>query len=100
MRLSFRWRSLWRSREMTPLASSSMRVLLAGTVGVLIWVIWLTGMLGDSRQVTMLALSAVSMLGLGLVVELRRRCAAEDSVRHQEGRYRFLSDHSSDMIVR
>lgn len=67
---------------------------------MLIWLIWLTGMLGNSQRVTMLALSAVSILGLGLVLELRRFCLAEQTARESERRYRFLSDQSFDMIVR
>jgi PAS domain S-box-containing protein len=57
-------------------------------------------MLGDSQRVTMLALSAVSILGLGLVIELRHRCRVEKILGESEHRYRFLSDHSFDMIVR
>ncbi len=83
-----------------PLEPSSMRLLVAGAVGVLIWLIWLTGTLGDSHRVTMLALSAVSILGLGLVLELRRRFVAEELALDNERRYRFLTEHSFDMIVR
>src|SRR5260370_41703208 len=76
-----------------------MRVLVAGSVGVLTWLIWLTGTLGDSHRVTMLALSAVSILGLGLVLELRRRFVAAEIALDNERRYRFLTEHSFDMIV-
>ena len=69
-------------RRAVPLDAASIRLLVAAAVGVLISVIWLTGMLGDSRRVTMLALSAVSILGLGLVLELRKRYAAEEAVLH------------------
>lgn len=71
-------------RPATPLTPDSLRLLFAATIGVLIWVIWLTGMLGNSRQayqVTMLSLSAVSILGLGLVLELRKRFEAEAALR-------------------
>src|SRR5260370_34014786 len=96
------WRRTMRPTggEAIPLEPSSMRLLVAGAVGVLIWLIWLTGTLGDSHRVTMLALSAVSILGLGLVLELRRRFVAEEGALDNERRYRFLTEHSVDMIVR
>src|SRR5260370_19228137 len=86
--------------QAVPLEPSSMRLLVAGAVGVLIWLIWLTGTLGDSHRVTMLALSAVSILGLGLVLELRRRFVAQELSLDNQCRYRFLTEHSFDMIVR
>jgi ammonium transporter, Amt family len=81
MRIRWERTSGRRHRRAAPLAPESMRVLVATVIGVLIWTIWITGMLGDSHRVTMLALSAVSILGLGLVLELRRRCVAETALR-------------------
>jgi signal transduction histidine kinase len=72
-------------RLTTPLSPDSLRLLFSAAIGVLIWLIWLTGMLSNSRQayhVTMLALSAVSILGLGLVLELRKRFVTEAALRH------------------
>src|ERR1700704_1787959 len=69
------------TRGSVPLDAASFRILLCSTVGMLIWLIWLTGTLGDSRRVTLIALSAVSILGLGLVLELRRRFLAEAALR-------------------
>src|SRR5665213_4125285 len=63
------------------MAEASLRILLASTVGILILLIWLTGTFGNSRQVTLVALSAVSILGLGLVLELRRRFLVEAALR-------------------
>ena len=100
MRVPGRWRPRHRGKRATPLDAASVRLLVAASIGVLIWMIWVTGMLGDSQRVTMLSLSAVSLLGLGLVLELRRRCVAEEMARESERRYRFLADHSFDMIVR
>jgi PAS domain S-box-containing protein len=97
--MDFWWGSLTR-RVCRPLTPSSIRELLAGSVGAVIWVIWLTGMMGDTRQVTMLALSAVSILGSGLVIQLRRAFRAEQAMCESEQCYRLLSDRSFDMIVR
>lgn len=83
-----------------PLDAGSIRLLVAATVGVLIWLIWVTGMIGDSHRVTALALSAVSLLGLGLVLELRFRYTVEAKLQESERHYRLLADHSFDMIAR
>jgi PAS domain S-box-containing protein len=85
---------------LSPLSASSFRVLVASAVGVIIWLIWLTGMLGESHRVTMFALSEVSILGTALVVALRHAAQAEEAAEDSEQRHRFLSDYSSDMIVR
>ena len=94
----------WKRRRVygaaSPMTPTSFRILVAISIGAIIWVIWLTGMIGDSRQVTMLALSEVSILGTGLVVLLRHSCLAEETARQSEWRYRFLSENSFDMIVR
>src|SRR5712691_9741066 len=69
------------SRNAVPLTPSSFQILVATSVGVVIWIIWLTGMMGDSRRVTMLALSAVAVLGTELVVALSRAYRAEEEAR-------------------
>ncbi len=80
MRLA--WLNIGRpDRSLAPLEPASIRLLVAGAIGVLICMIWLTGMMGNSHRVTMLALSGVSLLGLGLVLELRRRYVAEETAR-------------------
>src|SRR5260370_11559154 len=85
--------------EAIPLEPSSMRVLVAGSVGVLIWLIWLTGTLGDSHRVTMLALSAGSILRLGLGLELRRRFFPQERALLNERPDPLLAQHSFDTIV-
>jgi len=100
MRVRWGWNIDRSRRRSVPMGPASLRLLVASVVGVLICIIWLTGMLGQSHQVTMLALSAVSILGLGLVLELRRRCVAEEIAAEHGQQYRFLAEHSFDMIVR
>ena len=88
-------RGVSRKVSLTP---SSFRILVATSVGVVIWVIWLTGMMGDSRQVTMLALSEVAVLGAGLVVALRRGYRAEEAARAaNESKSRFLATMSHEL---
>ncbi len=79
MQVPWRWDICRTGRRAVPLDAASFRLLVAAAVGVLIVVIWLTGMLHDLRRITMLSLSAVSILGLGLVLELRKRYAAEEA---------------------
>lgn len=51
--------------------------------------------------ISMLGLSAmIVMLGLALIVELRRRSQAERTALESGRRYRLLAEHSCDMIVR
>ncbi len=100
MRARWGWNADRSHQRLVPLEPAAMRLLVAAVIGVLICVIWLTGMLGRSHQVTMLALSAVSILGLGLVLELRRRCVAEEIAAEHGRQYRLLAEHSFDMIVR
>src|SRR6266699_7022122 len=86
------------SRNAVPLTPSSFQILVATSVGVVIWVIWLTGMMGDSRQVTMLALSEVAVLGAGLIVALRRGYRAEEAARAaNESKLRFLATISHEL---
>ena len=88
-------RGVSRKVSLTP---PSFRILVATSVGVVIWVIWLTGMMGDSRQVTMLALSEVAVLGAGLVVALRRGYRAEEAARAaNESKSRFLATMSHEL---
>jgi signal transduction histidine kinase len=81
-----------------PLTPSSFRILVATSIGVVIWVIWLSGMLGDSRRVTLFALSEVAILGIGLVIALRRGYQAEATARAaNEAKSRFLATMSHEL---
>lgn len=100
MRLSSRWHIRRMGRGAGTPIWRRVRLPAAGAIGVLIWLVWLAGMLVPSRETEMLALSGIAVLGSGLVIELRRLRRAGRKVRDNERRYRFLVDNSFDMIVR
>jgi signal transduction histidine kinase len=99
MRLSWRDRGGGaRSDKAIPLTPSSFRILVATSVGVVIFVTWLSGILGDSRRVALLALSEVAILGIGLVIALRRGYQAEEAARTaNEAKSRFLATMSHEL---
>jgi two-component system, cell cycle sensor histidine kinase DivJ len=102
MRRSSEWHERWFRRDQAPPAALVSRLSVASTASVLFlafllssWMLW-----HADRAAAMLMAAVMAGFGAVLISELRRRGQAERTAIESERRYRFLTEHSFDMIMR